>query len=986
MGDEGVDNTEVAAGLHESEDTRVAQLHVSQADHTDHGRDHILMGIDSTTASVPPGIESSSKNEFAWTPVMLELVLDHVAKNGLTKLDVLNSDPVFEGLPVGLEEIEKKLDQLFEINPGDLEYYFPEMPTAEGNASEEGSDEDSKSSEPSEASEEARDRKRRKGKKDALPKYGRKKHEEDEEYQEDDSSDEDYSEEDDSEMSEDGLTAEIKMKTGFGPLEFDRELDYHPQAYYPETFKRPHIYGRPSRKAYQAEIKATQEALERFKKLEEDRPRGTRSSSRLSARKRYTMDEDIDKMLDKELGDMEEEDKPREEDNLEKLDKILAMREVTQKMIDTEKAEDSLKRKDAHKIIEEQHPDVIKELSKAGDVSETGVTDSEEEKLVQDHITTHLDVLHAAEEEKIVQYLIKSEGVSYLHCEWMTEDEVLQRFGESGYARLSRFASTYSKTEEQNLSLWGGEPFNPAFLEVERVLAKKTFDETIVQNGRSVFQRITKFLVKWSELSYSECTWETAEDINNEVKIAEFYRHNSRRPPRPAVKPPEPSRLAQWYHQSPVFKNGNTLRDYQLDGLNWLIQCYHLRRNCILADEMGLGKTIQSVSFLNYLATEEYIRGPFLCVVPLSTLEHWKREIEEWTEMGVIVYYESVNGKANRALIREYEFFFENSRDVKFDVLITTYETLLADVEDLAELKWEHIVVDEGHRLKNRSSKLVRALLKIASPRRMLLTGTPIQNNTEELWTLLNFIEPEVFYSSEEFLSRFGNLTESKQVEELQKEIRPYVLRRMKESVEKSIPQKEETIIDIELTTLQKQYYRAIYDRNRNFLARGVQKANIPSLMNIEMELRKCCNHPWLIKGVEDKEVPADASPDDYFRLTVMASGKMVLLDKLLPKLKAEGHRVLIFSQMKRVLDILEEYVQHKNYGYERLDGASQGNIRQAAIDRFSRKGSDRFVFLLSTRAGGVGLNLTAADTVILYDSDWNPQADVRAFCVLILN
>lgn len=201
--------------------------------------------------------------------------------------------------------------------------------------------------------------------------------------------------------------------------------------------------------------------------------------------------------------------------------------------------------------------------------------------------------------------------------------------------------------------------------------------------------------------------------------------------------------------------------------------------------------------------------------------------------------------------------------------------------------------------------------LQRVPPRRILLTGTPIQNSTEELWTLLNYIAPFEFYSLEAFMEKFGDLKDSSQVEELQEVIRPYVLRRMKENVEKSIPPKEETIIDIELTTLQKQYYRAIYEKNRTFLSRGCEKSNMPRLINIEMELRKCCNHPWLIKGVEDKEVDMHAPNDTYCEKTVAASGKMVLLDKLLPKLRSEGHRVLIFSQMRQVLDILEFYCEH---------------------------------------------------------------------------
>ncbi len=208
--------------------------------------------------------------------------------------------------------------------------------------------------------------------------------------------------------------------------------------------------------------------------------------------------------------------------------------------------------------------------------------------------------------------------------------------------------------------------------------------------------------------------------------------------------------------------------------------------------------------------------------------------------------------------------------------------------------------------------------------------------------------------------------------------MRPHILRRMKEHVEKSIPKKEETIIDVELTTLQKKYYRALFERNRAFLTRGLDNKNAgPVLLNLEMELRKCCNHPFLIKGVEVQE--AHGSSEDTMRTLIESSGKLVLLSKLLEKLKAEGHKVLLFSQMTRMLDILEHFARSRGYVYERIDGSVRGNARQAAIDRFCDPEGGRFLFLLSTRAGGVGINLTAADTVVIFDSDWNPQNDIQA-------
>lgn len=494
-------------------------------------------------------------------------------------------------------------------------------------------------------------------------------------------------------------------------------------------------------------------------------------------------------------------------------------------------------------------------------------------------------------------------------------------------------------------------------------------------------------LVKWAGLGYGQATWEYSVEVKDTMKIAQFRRF--------ALVPSRDKlvdrvytehelalrrmRSQRWYDASPQFRAGHSLRDYQIEGINWLIHCYHNNRNGILADEMGLGKTVQCVAFLEHLRREEGIRGPFMIVAPLSTLTHWKREAEGWTDMNTLVYHDAGSGAHGREVLREFEFFYPGTDIVKFNILITSYEMLLSDLPELENIRWKYVIIDEGHRLKNRTAKLMEAFAQLNIPRRLLLTGTPIQNNTTELWTLLNFVEPSKFQSVKEFQRRFKELEEAYQVEQLQTTIKPYILRRMKDTVEKSIPPKEETVVDVELTTLQKKYYRAIYERNSKFLRAGLSASNSPKLINIESELRKVCNHPWLVAGTELKEVPPDATDAEYFDLTIQASGKLVLLDKLLPKLFADGHRVLIFSQMVMLLDILQEYLRYRQYKFERLDGSITGDQREAAIDRFCRPGSDRFVFLLSTRAGGVGLNLTSADTVIIFDSDWNPQMDVQA-------
>lgn len=337
-------------------------------------------------------------------------------------------------------------------------------------------------------------------------------------------------------------------------------------------------------------------------------------------------------------------------------------------------------------------------------------------------------------------------------------------------------------------------------------------------------------------------------------------------------------------------------------------------------------------------------------------------------------------------MIQEYEMYYKDEEgkrilDVqKFQVLITTFEVILSDNQELSTLSWKACVIDEAHRLKNRNCKLIEGLRVLKFDHIVLLSGTPLQNSVEELYSLLNFLEPDRFHSPEEFLRDFGDLKTEAQVDKLKAVLKPMMLRRLKEDVEKSLAPKEETIIEVELTNVQKKYYRAILEKNFSFLYKGTQ--SVPSLMNTMMELRKCCIHPYLIAGAEEQilaEARQSGAPDYAVQALIQASGKLVLCDKLLPRLKEGGHRVLIFSQMVRCLDILEDYLINRKYPYERLDGRVRGNLRQAAIDRFCKPDSDRFVFLLCTRAGGLGINLTAADTCIIFDSDWNPQNDLQA-------
>jgi SNF2 family DNA or RNA helicase len=340
---------------------------------------------------------------------------------------------------------------------------------------------------------------------------------------------------------------------------------------------------------------------------------------------------------------------------------------------------------------------------------------------------------------------------------------------------------------------------------------------------------------------------------------------------------------------------------------------------------MGLGKTIQTAAFLQTLANTFGNRGPFLIIAPLSTVYQWHRELSNWTDLNVIIY----SGNAlDRAMIREFEFAFRCDRPVKLknrqkylkhcggsttnkvwmvQVVITSPEIMLAkDHDELFSLDWEMLIVDEAHnRLKSNSSKFSKFVRdeRFLFRQCLLLTGTPVQNRIDELWTLLNIVDPIVFGDNSYFIERYGSMQGKQRIDELRNIIRPYILRRLKEDVEKDLPSKEETIIEVELTAFQKRFYRAIYEKNFKFL-RNNKKGHAHHITNMIMELRKCCNHPFLLEGVEEKaekEIERKNTNDEADFL-IKSSGKLVLLDKLLPKLKDGGHKVLIFSQFKIML------------------------------------------------------------------------------------
>lgn len=579
---------------------------------------------------------------------------------------------------------------------------------------------------------------------------------------------------------------------------------------------------------------------------------------------------------------------------------------------------------------------------------------------------------------KDCEFYIKWQGKSHIHATWETSETLVN-------CRSTRRLDNYvRKVLSQDLRFAHDQELAPEDREKWNLDRERDTDaiedykkvERVIGSRESDGQ--TEYYVKWKRLFYDCSTWETAELIS-EIAQPEIDRYLDRcsHPPASNKTESNPASRAPFepMHGTPDFLKNGELKDFQVKGVNFMAYNWVRSRNVVLADEMGLGKTVQTVAFINWLRHIRHQQGPFIVVVPLSTMPSWAETFDNWTpDLNYVVYS---GNEPSRKIIRDYELFTDgNLQRPKFHVLLTTYEYVLAESNFLGQIKWQFMAVDEAHRLKNRDSQLYAKLRDFKSPSRLLITGTPVQNSLSELSALMDFLNPGSVQIDEEL--DLGGPAASMRVAELNAAIQPYMLRRTKAKVETELPSKTEKIIRLELADVQLEYYKNILTKNYAALNQG-SNGQKQSLLNIMMELKKASNHPFMFPNAESRILNGSDRREDILRALITSSGKMMLLDQLLAKLKKDGHRVLIFSQMVKMLDILGDYMEYRGYAYQRLDGTIAAAPRRLAIEHFNAPDSGDFAFILSTRAGGLGINLMTADTVILFDSDWNPQADLQA-------
>ena len=609
-------------------------------------------------------------------------------------------------------------------------------------------------------------------------------------------------------------------------------------------------------------------------------------------------------------------------------------------------------------------------------------------------------------EESEKEYLVKWKSQSYFRTTWMPGDWVW-----STASPAMRIA--FMKREENQLPKMTTEDAIPEdFLRVDIVFDIRY--TSVVRNRTKEIdlarvKEVDSAYVKYKGLGYEDAIWEKPPNIEETERWNDFkaayeewvMKHYVSIPPQSSLRRHLSTIRSQNDFEASMMKKtqpanvtGGDMMQYQLEGMNWLYYQWFKGQNAILADEMGLGKTIQLIAFFAILI-QEHKSWPFLVVVPNSTCPNWRREIRKWVpSLRVVTYYGSAHA---RKLAHDFELFSKDDeyvgkkkgvqqkknevKDIKAHVVVASYESVAEENtrKSLMKVPWMGLVVDEGQRLKNDKNLVYDSLSKMRFPFKVLLTGTPLQNNARELFNLLQFLDRRLDASALE--QKYETLTKDN-VPELHELLRPFFLRRTKVQVLTFLPPMAQIILPVTMSIVQKKIYKSILAKNPHLMKSIFSRSGAlaskerHNLNNILMQLRKTLCHPFVYsRDIEDRSYDAAVS----HRNLVEASSKLQLLQIMLPKLQDRGHRVLIFSQFLDNLDIIQDFLDGLGLLYQRLDGQINSLEKQKRIDAFNAPDSPYFAFLLSTRAGGVGINLATADTVLIMDPDFNPHQDIQA-------
>ncbi|KAJ5172933.1 hypothetical protein N7492_005526 [Penicillium capsulatum] len=583
------------------------------------------------------------------------------------------------------------------------------------------------------------------------------------------------------------------------------------------------------------------------------------------------------------------------------------------------------------------------------------------------------------------EYLIKWKQKSYFRCTWMPGDWV------TGVSNPATRAAFYKSPRS-----WKPTSTFEEAVEEDKLRVDIVFDVAYrdgADESKANLEMVEEAYVKYKGLGYEDSVWESPPDPSDTARWEDFKTAFEDWAHRDDIMPPDRSELQTRLEKArrmdfandllletqPEIVTGGELMEYQLEGVNWLYYKFIRQQNAILADDMGLGKTIQVIGFIATLM-EKHQCWPFLVVAPNATVPNWRREIKMWApSMRVVTFFGSA---FSRQMANDYEMFPEHDNNLRCHVVIASYESMIdSDTKTvLSKVRWAGLIVDEGQRLKNDESQLYDRLRRMKFDFKALLTGTPLQNNIRELFNLIQFLDPNKKASDLE--KEYGELN-SANIRTLHEMIRPFFLRRTKAEALPFLPPMLQIILPVTMSVVQKKLYKSILGKNPKLIQAickkktgHLKKTERHNLNNILVQLRKCLCHPFIYnKDIEEQT----HDPVMAFNNLVEASGKLQLLRMMLPKLRERGHRVLLFSQFLENLNIVEDFLTGLDIKYCRIDGGIAASQKQQQIDQFNAPNSPFFVFLLSTRSGGVGINLATADTVIIMDPDFNPKQDMQA-------